>query len=96
MLKIAGNQTVIRKYANRRLYDISTSRYVTIDDLCMMVKENIDFRVVDATNGQDIPRITLVQIILKIESEGHGLLPTSVLRQLIQLYGRRMEPILSR
>ena len=96
MLKIAENQAVIRKYANRRLYDTRTSRYVTIDDLCMMVKDNIDFRVVDATNGQDITRITLVQIILEIESEGHGLLPVSVLRQLIQVYGGRMEPILSR
>ena len=96
MLKLAENQALIRKYANRRLYDTSTSRYVTIDDLCMMVKENIDFRVVDATNGQDITRITLVQIILEIESEGHGLLPVSVLRQLIQVYGGRMEPILSR
>ena len=48
MLKLAENQAVIRKYANRRLYDTSASRYVTIDDLCMMVKDNIDFRVVDA------------------------------------------------
>ena len=96
MLKHAQNQAIIRKYANRRLYDTRGSRYVTIDDLCMMVKENIDFRVVDATNGQDITRITLIQIILEIESEGHGLLPISVLRQLIQVYGDRMEPILSR
>ena len=66
MLKHAENQVVIRKYANRRLYDTSVSRYVTIDDLGMMVKDNIDFRVVDATNGQDITRVTLVQIILEI------------------------------
>ena len=96
MLKHAENQAVIRKYANRRLYDTSASRYVTIDDLSMMVKDNIDFRVVDATNGQDITRVTLVQIILEIESQGHGLLPISVLRQLIQVYGDRMEPIVSR
>ena len=96
MLKHAENQVVIRKYANRRLYDTSLSRYVTIDDVSMMVKDNIDFRVVDATNGQDITRVTLVQIILESESEGHGLLPISVLRQLIQVYGDRMEPILSR
>ena len=66
MLKHAENQVVIRKYANRRLYDTSVSRYVTIDDLSMMVKDNIDFRVVDATNGQDITRVTLVQIILEL------------------------------
>ena len=96
MLKPAENQTVIRKYANRRLYDTSASRYVTIDDLSMMVRDNIDFRVVDVTTGQDLTRVTLVQIILEIESEGQGLLPISVLRQLIQVYGDRMEPILSR
>ena len=73
MLKHAENQVVIRKYANRRLYDTSASRYVTIDDLSMMVKDNIDFRVVDVTNGHDITRVTLVQVILEIESEG---LPT--------------------
>ena len=96
MLRHAKNQAVIRKYANRRLCDTRASRYVTIYDLSMMVKNNIDFRVVDATNGQDITRVTLVQIILEIESQGHGLLPISVLRQLIQVYGDRMEPIVSR
>ena len=96
MLKHADNQVVIRKYANRRLYDTSASRYVTIDDLSMMVKDNIDFRVVDVKNGHDITRVILVQVILEIESEGHGLLPISVLRQLIQVYGDRLEPILSR
>ena len=69
---------------------------MTIDDLSMMVKDDIDFRIVDATNRQDITRVTLVQIILEIESEGHGLLPISVLRQLIQAYGNRMEPVVSR
>ncbi len=89
-------QVVIRKYANRRLYDTSTSQYVTIADLTMMVRNKIDFSVVDATNGQDLTRFTLVQIILEIESEGHRLLPIGVLQQLIRFYGDRMEPILSR
>ena len=92
----AVNQVIIRKYANRRLYDTSASRYVTIDDLTMMVKNNIDFRVVDVKNGHDLTRFTLVQIILEIESEGHKLLPIGVLQQLIRFYGDRMEPILSR
>lgn len=87
---------VIRKYTNRRLYDTSASRYVTIEDLATMVKDDIDFRVVDVTSGQDLTRITLVQIILDIESEGHEMLPIGVLRQLIRFYGDRMEPILSR
>jgi polyhydroxyalkanoate synthesis repressor PhaR len=94
--KQAVNQVVIRKYANRRLYDTNASRYVTIDDLKLMVKNNRDFRVVDAKNGQDLTRFTLVQIILEIESEGHKLLPIGVLQQLIRFYGDKMEPILSR
>ena len=87
---------VIRKYTNRRLYDTSASRYVTIDDLATMVKADINFRVVDVASGQDLTRFTLVQIILDIESEGHQMLPIGVLRQLIRFYGDRMEPILSR
>ena len=87
--KQAANQVVIRKYANRRLYDTNASRYVTIDDLKLMVKNSLDFRVVDAKNGQDLTRFTLVQIILEIESEGHKLLPIGVLQQLIPGDGLR-------
>jgi len=94
--KQAANQVVIRKYANRRLYDTNASRYITIDDLKLMVKNSLDFRVVDAKNGQDLTRFTLVQIILEIESKGHELLPIGVLQQLIRFYGDKMEPILSR
>ena len=96
MRKHARNQVIIRKYANRRLYDTSASRYVTIVDLTKMVKNNVDFRVVDVTTGQDLTRVILVQIILEIETEGHRLLPISVLQQLIRFYDDRMEPILSR
>ena len=96
MPKQAANQVIIRKYANRRLYDTNASRYVTIDDLTIMVKDNVDFRVVDVTSGKDLTRFTLVQIILEIESKGHKLLPIAVLQQLIRFYGDRMEPILSR
>ena len=96
MPKQAANQVIIRKYANRRLYDTNASRYVTIDDLTVMVKDSVDFRVVDVTSGKDLTRFTLVQIILEIESKGHKLLPIAVLQQLIRFYGDRMEPILSR
>ena len=78
------------------LYDTSLSGYLTIDDLSLMVKDNINFRVVDAANGQDTNRITLVQIILEIELESPRSPPIRVLRQLIQVYGDRMEPIVSR
>ena len=94
--KKAANHVIIRKYANRRLYDTNASRYVTIDDLKLMVKSSLDFRVVDAKSGQDLTRLTLVQIILEIETEGHKLLPIGVLQQLIRFYGDKMEPILSR
>jgi polyhydroxyalkanoate synthesis repressor PhaR len=87
---------LIRKYANRRLYDTSQSRYVTIEDLTVMVKNDIEFKVIDTASGADLTRFTLVQIILDIESEGHKMLPIGVLRQLICFYGDRMEPILSR
>ena len=61
-----------------------------------MVKDSIDFSVVEVTTGKDLTRFTLFQIILEIESEGHRLLPIAVLQQLIRFYGDRMEPILSR
>ena len=96
MLRHAKNQAVIRKYANRRLCDTRASRYVTIYDLSMMVKNNIDFRVVDATNGENLTRVTLIQIVLEMESKGHGLLAISVLRQLIQMHGDPIEAILWR
>ena len=96
MPKQVANQVVIRKYANRRLYNTNASRYVTIDNLTLMVKDGVDFRVFDAESGKDLTRFTLVQIILEIESKGHELLPISVLQQLIRFYGDRMEPILSR
>ena len=96
MLTHVENQAVIRKYANRRLYESSAPRYVTIDDLRMMVKDNINFCVVDATNGRDIIRVTLIQIILENEQEGHGLLLIKFLEQLIQVYGDRIESIVSR
>lgn len=87
---------LIKKYANRRLYDTSKSSYVTIEDLTMMVRGNIDFHIEDARTGQDLTRVTLIQIILDIETDGHDMLPVMVLRQLIQAYGERTEPILSR
>lgn len=87
---------LIKKYANRRLYDTSKSSYVTIEDLTLMVRSNIDFHVEDARTGQDLTRVTLIQIILDIETGGHDMLPVMVLRQLIQAYGERTEPILSR
>lgn len=81
--------TVIKKYANRRLYDTGRSSYVTLDDLCIMVKEGRDFVVYDAKSGDDLTRSVLTQIIVEQEGkEGQqNLLPITFLRQLIGFYG---------
>jgi polyhydroxyalkanoate synthesis repressor PhaR len=82
---------VIKKYANRRLYNTATSAYVTLDDLAGMVKTGTNFVVYDAKSGDDITRSVLTQIIFEEESKGENLLPINFLRQLIGLYGHNME-----
>lgn len=82
----------IKKYANRRLYDTDRSSYITLEDLCEMVKDEYDFIVVDAKTGEDITRSVLTQIIVEQESRGDGMLPTKFLRQLIGFYGGKMQP----
>jgi polyhydroxyalkanoate synthesis repressor PhaR len=81
----------IKKYANRRLYNTATSSYVTLDNLCQMVKDGADFVVYDAKTGEDITRAVLTQIIVEEESKGQNLLPISFLRQLIAFYGDSMQ-----
>ena len=87
---------VIKKYANRRLYNTATSSYVTLDDLSRMVKEGNDFVVYDAKTGEDITRAVLTQIIVEEEQKGQNLLPISFLRQLISLYGDSMQWLVPR
>lgn len=86
-----GSPTVIKKYANRRLYNTASSSYVTLDHLCQMVKDDEDFVVYDAKTGEDITRSVLTQIIVEEEGKGQNLLPISFLRQLIGLYGDQMQ-----
>ncbi len=84
---------VIKKYANRRLYNTATSTYVTLDDLAAMVKGGQDFLVYDAKSGDDITRSVLTQIIFEEENKGGAqtLLPVNFLRQLIKFYGDQMQ-----
>ncbi len=82
---------VIKKYANRRLYNTATSTYVTLDDLCTMVKAGTEFVVFDAKSGEDITRSVLTQIIFEEENKGTNLLPINFLRQLIRFYGDSMQ-----
>lgn len=83
---------VIKKYANRRLYNTATSSYVTLDHLCEMVKQGQDFVVHDAKTGEDITRSVLAQIIFEEEGKsGQNLLPIKFLRQLIRFYGDSLQ-----
>ena len=86
-----ANAVVIKKYANRRLYNTATSTYVTLDDLSDMVKKGTDFVVYDAKTGDDITRSVLTQIIFEEEGKGQNLLPIRFLRQLIRFYGDSMQ-----
>jgi polyhydroxyalkanoate synthesis repressor PhaR len=82
---------VVKKYANRRLYNTATSSYVTLEDLAKMIKDGGDFTVHDAKTGEDITRSVLTQIIVEQEQKGQNLLPISFLRQLIGFYGDSMQ-----
>lgn len=87
-------EVVIKKYANRRLYNTGTSTYVTLEDLAKMVKKGDNFTVQDAKTGEDITHSVLTQIIFEQESKtGNTLLPISFLRQLISFYGDQMQMV---
>jgi len=89
MAKAKGSDgpIIIKKYANRRLYDTSTSSYVTLDHLSELVREGHDFEVRDAKTGEDLTRAVLTQIIFEHETKGEGALPLGFLRKLIGFYG---------
>lgn len=89
-----GEVVVIKKYANRRLYNTATSAYVTLEDLSRMVREGTEFLVYDARTNEDLTRQILTQIIFEEESRGEALLPVQFLRQLIGFYGNQMQGVL--
>jgi len=82
---------VIKKYANRRLYNTETSSYITLDLLSQMTREGREFTVVDAKSGEDITHNVLTQIIMEEEQRGKNMLPVNFLRQLISMYGDSMQ-----
>ncbi|NIK88667.1 polyhydroxyalkanoate synthesis repressor PhaR [Rhizomicrobium palustre] len=90
-LKRTEAPVVIKKYANRRLYNTESSSYVTLDHLAQMVKQGVSFEVQDARTGEDITRSVLTQIIFEEEAKGQNLLPINFLRQLIRFYGDPMQ-----
>jgi polyhydroxyalkanoate synthesis repressor PhaR len=93
-----GERVIIKKYANRRLYNTASSSYVTLEHLSEMVKQNIDFVVYDAKTNEDITRSVLTQIIFEQENKegGQNLLPINFLRQLIRFYGDSMQMMVPR
>ena len=90
----SSGTVIIKKYANRRLYNTSTSSYITLDHLAQMVKDNVEFQVIDAKTGADLTHAILTQIIMEEESAGEQMLPTNFLRQLISMYGNSMQAFL--
>ena len=82
---------IIKKYANRRLYDTESSSYITLEHLSLMTRAGREFKVVDAKSGDDITHNVLTQIIVEEENRGTTLLPVSFLRQLIAMYGDQMQ-----
>jgi polyhydroxyalkanoate synthesis repressor PhaR len=85
---------VIKKYANRRLYNTQSSSYITLDDLARMTREGVDFKVLDAKTGNDITHAILTQIIMEEEANGEQLLPVNFLRNLIGMYGNSMQALM--
>ena len=88
-----GEPVVIKKYANRRLYNTRSSSYITLDHLATMTREEVEFKVIDAKTGADITHSILTQIIMDEEAGGEQMLPTSFLRQLIGMYGNSMQSL---
>jgi polyhydroxyalkanoate synthesis repressor PhaR len=92
----ASGPIIIKKYANRRLYNTQSSSYVTLEHLAQMVRDGIKLEVRDARSGKDITRSVLAQIIFDEENKGQHLLPIKFLRQLIRFYGDSLQSFLPR
>lgn len=91
-----GKVAIVKKYANRRLYNTASSSYVTLDELCQMVRNGEEFLVYDAKSGDDITRSVLTQIILEEDAKGRNLMPIGFLRQIIGLYDDNLKAVVPR
>jgi len=85
---------IIKKYANRRLYNTRSSSYITLDHLAKMTRDGTDYKVLDAKTGTDITHQILTQIIMEEEASGEHMLPVNFLRQLISMYGNSMQSLI--
>lgn len=86
--------SIIKKYANRRLYHTEISQYITLDDVADMVRQGEDLKVVDARTNEDLTRTVLTQIIVEQEAKGENLLPIKFLREIIRMYSNNLRPVL--
>jgi polyhydroxyalkanoate synthesis repressor PhaR len=86
-----AEERIIKKYANRRLYDTTESRYIALDDIRQLVTDGAPFRVIDARSGDDITRSILLQIIVEQEEKGQPMLSTRLLEQIILFYGDNLQ-----
>jgi polyhydroxyalkanoate synthesis repressor PhaR len=91
---IGDDTVIIKKYANRRLYNTRSSSYITLDHLAQMTREGINYKVLDAKSGSDITHTILTQIIMEEESNGEQMLPVNFLRELIGMYGNSMQSLI--
>ncbi|MEO6715973.1 MAG: polyhydroxyalkanoate synthesis repressor PhaR, partial [Novosphingobium sp.] len=89
-----GDVVIIKKYANRRLYNTRSSSYITLDHLAKMTRDGVNFQVLDAKTGTDITHQILTQIIMDEESTGEKMLPVNFLRELICMYGNSMQSLI--
>jgi polyhydroxyalkanoate synthesis repressor PhaR len=89
--KSGDGPVIIKKYANRRLYNTQSSKYITLDYLAELTRKEIDFKVLDAKTNEDITHSVLTQIIMEEENSGQQMLPTNFLKQIISLYGNSMQ-----
>lgn len=91
---VTEESIIIKKYANRRLYNTNSSSYITLDDLASMTRSGEDFSVLDAKSGNDITHAILTQIIMEEETHGEQMLPVSFLRELTSMYGDEMQAMM--
>jgi polyhydroxyalkanoate synthesis repressor PhaR len=87
--KEGPGQVTIKKYSNRRLYDSTNKKYVTLDDIAALIREGNEVKVIDSQTGADISKVILIQVVLESEKNKEDILPVSFLHMLIK-YGNKV------
>jgi polyhydroxyalkanoate synthesis repressor PhaR len=92
---VVSQPRIIKKYPNRRLYDTTLSRYITLEDVRRLVLDHSDFKVIDSKTDEDITRTILLQIIIEQEEDGQPMFTTEVLEQFIRFYGDTLQGMIT-